>query len=81
MALLPLVKAGRLIWVLTLAVAVLNHLVYPLFYTTLIEDFYRENRAYWVYYLLLARNLGIVYLTLKILYPFWSKIKRKLAVK
>jgi len=68
MALLPFVKADRLTWILTLAVALLNQLVYPIFYTTLIEEFYQKNSSYWIYYLLLLRNLGIVaiaYLSLK----------------
>ncbi|MBU2051815.1 DUF2029 domain-containing protein [Patescibacteria group bacterium] len=84
MALLPFVKAGRAIWVLTLAVALLNQLVYPIFYTTLIEEFYQKNSSYWIYYLLLLRNLGITalaYLSLKTLYPDSSKIKGKLALK
>lgn len=81
MALLPFVKAGRLVWTLTLVVALLNQLVYPIFYTTLIEDFYQKNQSYWVYYLLLLRNLGIVYLTWNILYPFWSKTRVKLVSK
>ncbi len=81
MALLPFARAGRLVWTLTLAVAFLNQLVYPLFYTTLIENFYQKNQSYWIYYLLLLRNLGIVYLTWKILYPLASKIKGKLASK
>ena len=63
MALLPFVKAGRLIWILTLVVALLNQLVYPIFYTTLIEEFYQKNQSYWIYYLLLLRNLGILAIT------------------
>ncbi|MDZ4228799.1 MAG: glycosyltransferase 87 family protein, partial [Patescibacteria group bacterium] len=84
MALLPFVKAGRAIWVLTLAVTLLNQLVYPIFYTTLIEEFYQKNSSYWIYYLLLLRNLGIAalaYLSLKTLYPDSSKTKGKLALK
>ena len=80
-ALLPLVKVGRLVWMVTLAVALLNQLVYPIFYTTLIESFYQQNQSYWVYYLLLFRNLGIVYLTWKSLYPLSSKMRGKLAAK
>ncbi|KKT46639.1 MAG: Integral membrane protein-like protein [Candidatus Gottesmanbacteria bacterium GW2011_GWA2_44_17] len=60
---LPFVKAGRLIWILTLVVALLNQLVYPIFYTTLIEEFYQKNQSYWIYYLLLLRNLGILAIT------------------
>jgi hypothetical protein len=53
---------------------------YPIFYTTLIEDFYQSNQSYWVYYLLVLRNLGIGYLTwliLKTWYSSWSRIKGK----
>ncbi len=84
MAFLPFIKATLLMWILALAIALLNQLVYPIFYTTLIEGFYQQNHSYWVYYLLLLRNAGIValaYLSLKILYPNSSKTKGKLAVK
>lgn len=81
MALMPLVSVSRRMWFLAFAVALLNQLVYPLFYTTLIESFYQQNRSYWIYYLLLLRNLGIVYLTWKILYSLSVKTTGKLASK
>ena len=60
LALLPLIKPGRMVWILALGTALLNQLVYPVFYTTLIENFYQQNSSYWVYYLLLLRNIGII---------------------
>lgn len=81
MVFLPLVKISRAVWLVALAAALLNQLVYPLFYTKLIEGFYQHNGSYWVYALLLLRNLGIVYLTWNILYPFWSKTRVKLVSK
>lgn len=60
MALLPFVKNGKTVIVVSCAVALLNQLVYPVFYTTLIDNFYRNNTDYWIYYLLLLRNLGII---------------------
>lgn len=84
MAILPFTRPSRLIGGLTLIVAGLNQLVYPIFYTTLIEDFYQNNQSYWVYYLLVLRNLGIGYLTwltLKTWYLSWSRVKGKLSTK
>lgn len=60
MALLPFVKNDRIVIVVSCAVALLNQLVYPVFYTTLIDNFYRNNTDYWIYYLLLLRNIGII---------------------
>lgn len=84
MALLPFTRPGRLIGWLAILVAVINQLVYPIFYSNLIEDFYQQNQSYWVYYLLVLRNLGIGYLTwliLKIRYWSWSRIKGKRSLK
>lgn len=60
MVLLPFVNPGKWVWGLTLVVALTNQLVYPVFYTTFIEDFYRSNQEYWIYFVLLARNLSIM---------------------
>ncbi len=68
MALLPMIEADRVVWALTLGVALLNQLVYPVFYTTLIDNFYQHNEQHWIYYLLVLRNMGLVavaYLTWK----------------
>lgn len=62
MVLLPFVKVGKWVWGLTLVVALTNQLVYPIFYTTLIEDFYRNNQAYWIYILLMMRNISIMFI-------------------
>jgi hypothetical protein len=59
----PFVNLSRKTWGLILIIALTNQLVYPLFYTQLIEGFYQNNRDYWVYYLLLLRNFGILLLT------------------
>jgi hypothetical protein len=58
--LLPMIKPTRFIWGVTLLTALLNQLVFPIYYTTFIDSFYREHRDYWIYYLLLLRNLGVV---------------------
>lgn len=84
MSLLPFVKPGRLIWLLSFAVAILNQLVYPIWYTRLLEEFYQHNQSYWLYFLLLLRNLLIIclaYLSLKIWYSPRSKTTGKLALK
>jgi len=81
MAFLPMLKLDRPVWLAACAAAGLNQLVYPLFYTQLIEDFYQSNRQHWVYYCLLLRNVAIVYLTWKILCPLLSETKGKLVKK
>lgn len=71
MALLPMVKPSKLTWILSLACALFNQLVFPVFYTTFTDAFYLHNQSYWVYFLLLARNLGLVvvaYLSVKSLF-------------
>lgn len=60
MVLLPFVAVNKWVWFFSLVVALTNQLVYPIFYTTFIEDFYRANQAYWIYFVLLARNLSVV---------------------
>jgi len=68
MALLPFVKPSPVMMGLILVAALLNQLVFPLYYTTFVEDFYRLNQSYWVYYLLILRNvclLAITYLSVK----------------
>lgn len=60
MAFLPFVKADKWIWGLTLSSALLNQLVFPLFYTTFTNNFYLYNQSYWIYFLLLLRNLCLV---------------------
>lgn len=60
MAILPLVKPSRTVWGLTLVTALLNQIVFPLYYTTFVEVFFREHHSYWIYYLLLLRNMGVV---------------------
>ena len=84
LSLLPFVKTSRLVWLLAFGIAILNQLVYPVYYTWLLEEFYQQNRSYWVYYLLLLRNLLIIalaYLSLKTWYSPVSKTKGKLALK
>ncbi|MCG2691624.1 glycosyltransferase 87 family protein [Microgenomates group bacterium] len=49
--------------VLLIFISIFNQLVYPLFYTQFLEDFYRYNQHYAVFYYLLLRNLLIVVLT------------------
>jgi uncharacterized membrane protein len=58
--LLPMIKPTRFIWGVTLLTALLNQLVFPIYYTTFIDSFYRAHHDYWIYYLLLLRNLGVV---------------------
>lgn len=60
MVLLPFVKVGKWVFGLTLIVALTNQLVYPIFYTTFIDDFYRSNQAHWIYLTLLSRNISIM---------------------
>jgi hypothetical protein len=60
MCMLPLVKPSRLVWVITLIVALLNQLVFPIYYTIFVENFYRMHLDHWIYYILLLRNVGIV---------------------
>jgi hypothetical protein len=84
MFLAPFVSLTKVMWLLILLIAFTNQLVYPVFYTQLIEDFYQHNQAYWVYYLLLLRNVAIValaYLSLKTLVGPKSMAKGKLAAK
>lgn len=63
MVFLPFIKPSRLMLMLVLGSALLNQLVFPLFYNTFVEDFYRQNLSYWVYYLLLLRNAILVVIT------------------
>ncbi len=75
-AFLPLTKPTKLSWVLTLGVLLLNQLVFPLYYTLFVENFYRQNESHWIFYLLLLRNVGLVaitYLSLKQLFSKPSK--------
>jgi hypothetical protein len=62
MVLLPFVNPSPLAWIVTLVVALLNQMVFPLYYTIFTENFFKHNQSYWIYYLLLARNTGIVML-------------------
>jgi hypothetical protein len=84
MFLAPFVSLTKVMWLLILLIAFTNQLVYPIFYTQLIEDFYQHNQAYWAYYLLLLRNVVITvlaYLSLKTLVWPKSMAKGKLAAK
>ncbi|MBU4056210.1 MAG: hypothetical protein KKA41_17785, partial [Proteobacteria bacterium] len=57
--------------VLLIFISIFNQLVYPLFYTQFIEDFYQHNRQYAVFYALLLRNWLIVnLLILSLKYEF-----------
>ena len=78
MVLLPFIKPSKFVWGLTLVTALINQVVFPLYYTTFVESFFRQHQEYWIYYLLLLRNVGVViicYLATKDL--FWPEIKRK----
>ncbi len=78
LAILPFVKPTKLVWGLTLATALLNQLVFPLYYTTFVESFFREHHDYWIYYLLLLRNIGVVIITyLGTIDLFWPQTKKK----
>ncbi|MCX6816986.1 MAG: glycosyltransferase family 87 protein [Candidatus Beckwithbacteria bacterium] len=46
-----------LMFVLLAFIAIFDQLVYPLFYTQFIENFYQHNQQYAVFYCLLLRNL------------------------
>lgn len=46
--------------ILLIFISIFNQLVYPLFYTQFLEDFYRHNLHYEVFFALLLRNLLIV---------------------
>jgi len=68
MAILPFTRPSRLIVVLTFAAALLNQLVFPIFYTAFVDNFFQQNQSYWIFYLLVLRNLGILgiaYLSVK----------------
>lgn len=68
MAMMPFVKPSKTMILLVLGAALLNQLVFPVFYTKFVEDFYRFNESYWVYYLMLLRNLilvGVSYMSIK----------------
>ena len=60
LSLFPLLEFNPLAFVLLLFICIFNQLVYPLFYTQFLEDFYRYNQLYAVFYALLLRNWLIV---------------------
>jgi len=71
LSLYPFLKFNPLSFILLIFICVFNQLVYPLFYTQLIEDFYQHNRQYAVFYALLLRNWLIVnLLILSLKYEF-----------
>ncbi|MFH0942764.1 MAG: hypothetical protein V1810_01180 [Candidatus Beckwithbacteria bacterium] len=47
-------------FILLVFISIFNQLVYPLFYTQFIDDFFQHNRYYEVFYALLIRNFLIV---------------------
>jgi hypothetical protein len=63
LSLYPFLKFNPLSFILLIFICVFNQLVYPLFYTQFLEDFYQSNQQYAVFYCLLLRNLLIVALT------------------
>ncbi|MFH1244635.1 MAG: hypothetical protein V1487_03675 [bacterium] len=71
MIFLPMVKLNRSEWGVILAVALLNQLVFPIFYTTLTDNFFLQNRDYWIYYLLMLRNIGLMVITYLITQRLW----------
>ncbi|MFH0942618.1 MAG: hypothetical protein V1810_00400, partial [Candidatus Beckwithbacteria bacterium] len=71
LSLYPFLKFNPLSFILLIFICVFNQLVYPLFYTQFIEDFYQHNRQYAVFYALLLRNWLIVnLLILSLKYEF-----------
>ena len=57
--------------ILLIFIGIFNQLVYPLFYTQFLEDFYQHNRQYAVFYALLLRNwLIVTLLILSLKYEF-----------
>jgi len=57
--------------VLLIFIGIFNQLVYPLFYTQFLEDFYQHNRQYAVFSALLLRNwLIVTLLILSLKYEF-----------
>ncbi|MBU1500179.1 DUF2029 domain-containing protein [Patescibacteria group bacterium] len=63
LSLYPFLKFNPLSFILLIFICIFNQLVYPLFYTQFLEDFYRYNQHYQIFYCLLLRNLLIVALT------------------
>lgn len=63
LAMMPFVKPSKMMFVLVCLAALLNQLVFPLYYTTFVDDFYQQNQSYFVYYLLLARNIILLVVT------------------
>lgn len=73
-SLFPFLKFNPLIFVLLLFINIFNQLVYPLFYTQFIENFYQQNQQFAVFYCLLLRNLLIVILTVV---GLWSVLVKR----
>jgi len=73
MAILPFISPSPLTWGITLVVALLNQLVFPLFYTIFVDSFFGHNQNYWIYYLLLLRNIGIIFLCYLSIRELFSK--------
>ncbi len=63
MAMLPFVKPSKLMLSLTLLAALANQLVFPVYYTKFVENFFQLNQNHWVYYLLLLRNVLLIVVT------------------
>jgi uncharacterized membrane protein len=65
MAFVPFLKMDTVSIVMILIAALLNQLVFPLFYTTFIDGFYKFNQSHWIYYLALLRNLLLLVVSYK----------------
>lgn len=80
LVMLPMIKPSRTVWALSLMTALLNQIVFPLYYTTFVETFFRAHQQYWIYYVLLIRNIGVMIIAyLGVVELFFDKnIKNKL---
>lgn len=73
--LLAMTKISSAIWKWSAILVVANQLVFPVFYTQLTDNFFLHNQSYWIFYVLLVRNVCVGIVTYLSLHYWWQERK------
>lgn len=74
--LLAMTKLPSTIWRWSAILVVANQLVFPVYYTQLTDNFFLHNQSYWIFYVLLIRNVCVGIVTYLSLHYWWQERKQ-----
>lgn len=70
--LMAMTKIDSIVWKWVGLAAITNQLVFPVYYSVLVDNFFGNNTDYWIFYLLTIRNVSIVVVAITLL-TIWLK--------